>query len=277
VIRTLAELAHREGKTIIFTIHQPRSDIFALFDDLLIFSSGTALYSGTRLNAGKHFKSLGTPCPEDYNMADHLLDIATAKTVQAERSRRKSSFVGGSFTSLLTRRMTGFSGSASSSRPGSTVYANNQDPSEVTVVPRDFQLTAPALNHSNALTSARRISFALPSRRGSFAVKNSGSGGLLLGHVSEGRMATTDDGSSGGLNAEADSVGGTTVNEPNVVESENVFEDGFEVGFNTQMSVLMKRAGRILIRTPTLLMAHIAIAVVLGSTSLMMIVFFILY
>ncbi|KAI8837544.1 hypothetical protein BC829DRAFT_447641 [Chytridium lagenaria] len=40
VVKTLTDLAKVYGKTVIFTIHQPRSDVFTLFDDLLVLASG---------------------------------------------------------------------------------------------------------------------------------------------------------------------------------------------------------------------------------------------
>ncbi|KAJ1548636.1 hypothetical protein HK405_001545, partial [Cladochytrium tenue] len=78
VIKTLAKLAHDQGKTVIFTIHQPRSDVFALFDVVLLLSGGTAIYCGPGADAAGYFKSRDSPCPEGYNIADHLLDLATA-------------------------------------------------------------------------------------------------------------------------------------------------------------------------------------------------------
>ncbi|KAI8843075.1 hypothetical protein BC829DRAFT_446307 [Chytridium lagenaria] len=46
VVKTLADLAKSHGKTVAFTIHQPRSDLFGVFDDLLVLSGGQVLYCG---------------------------------------------------------------------------------------------------------------------------------------------------------------------------------------------------------------------------------------
>ena len=40
LVSTLADLAH-QGRTIVCTIHQPRSDIFQLFDDVMLLSKGS--------------------------------------------------------------------------------------------------------------------------------------------------------------------------------------------------------------------------------------------
>ena len=46
VMQTLKDLA-REGCTVVCSIHQPRSSIFTMFDDLLILSEGKLLYEGS--------------------------------------------------------------------------------------------------------------------------------------------------------------------------------------------------------------------------------------
>ncbi len=76
VMETLESLAHDQGKTIIFTIHQPRSDIFAKFDYLLLLSKGKTLYFGPAAATSDFCRTNGFPCPEGYNIADHLLDYA---------------------------------------------------------------------------------------------------------------------------------------------------------------------------------------------------------
>lgn len=45
VIQALRNVA-RSGRTIISSIHQPSSEVFALFDDLLLLSSGETIYFG---------------------------------------------------------------------------------------------------------------------------------------------------------------------------------------------------------------------------------------
>jgi len=45
VIQTLRNIA-RDGRTVISSIHQPSSEVFALFDDLFLLSSGETVYFG---------------------------------------------------------------------------------------------------------------------------------------------------------------------------------------------------------------------------------------
>ncbi len=65
VMQTLKDLAN-EGKTVVCSIHQPRSSIFSMFDDLLLLSEGQIVYSGPAKGVISHFESLVRPsilCP----------------------------------------------------------------------------------------------------------------------------------------------------------------------------------------------------------------------
>ncbi|KAI9340034.1 P-loop containing nucleoside triphosphate hydrolase protein [Zopfochytrium polystomum] len=72
VIDTLRSLAHTEKRTIVATIHQPSSEIFHLFDDLLLLSEGRIMYHGPAHHAVAYFRRLGYPCPKRSNPADFL-------------------------------------------------------------------------------------------------------------------------------------------------------------------------------------------------------------
>ena len=45
VVQTLRNIAH-DGRTVIASIHQPSSEVFALFDDLFLLSGGQTVYFG---------------------------------------------------------------------------------------------------------------------------------------------------------------------------------------------------------------------------------------
>ena len=74
VVCTLSRLAKDFNRTVIFSIHQPRSNIFSLFDKLLVLSNGRMLYSGEAKNAKEHFAHVAE-CPEGYNTADYIIDL----------------------------------------------------------------------------------------------------------------------------------------------------------------------------------------------------------
>lgn len=44
IIDLLRGFAHNKGKTIIFTIHQPSSDVWALFDNVMLMVEGRFIY-----------------------------------------------------------------------------------------------------------------------------------------------------------------------------------------------------------------------------------------
>lgn len=75
VVRTLKNLA-RKGRTIITTIHQPRSEIWGLFDRITLLSKGKPLYSGKVSKVLQHFAELGHSFPEHVNPADFLIDLS---------------------------------------------------------------------------------------------------------------------------------------------------------------------------------------------------------
>jgi ATP-binding cassette subfamily G (WHITE) protein 1/ATP-binding cassette subfamily G (WHITE) protein 2 len=44
ICQLLQQLAHKHGKTIMSTIHQPSSEAFAYFDRLLLMADGNIVY-----------------------------------------------------------------------------------------------------------------------------------------------------------------------------------------------------------------------------------------
>ena len=62
------------GYTVIASIHQPRSQIISLFDDLILLSEGKMVYNGLNQDAQLFFKECGLVSPENYNIADFYMD-----------------------------------------------------------------------------------------------------------------------------------------------------------------------------------------------------------
>ena len=75
VIDCLIGLSRDFSRVIVFTIHQPRSNIVALFDKLLLLSEGDLVYSGEMMKCNDFFALNGYQCPLGYNIADYLIDI----------------------------------------------------------------------------------------------------------------------------------------------------------------------------------------------------------
>ena len=75
VVECLVNLVKVYNRTVIFTIHQPRSNIVALFDQLVLLAKGRTVYSGPLNSCQPYFDHIGYTCPPGFNIADYLVDL----------------------------------------------------------------------------------------------------------------------------------------------------------------------------------------------------------
>ena len=75
VVECLVNLVKNYNRTVIFTIHQPRSNIVALFDQLILLAKGRTVYSGPFSSCQPYFNNIGYSCPPGFNIADYLVDL----------------------------------------------------------------------------------------------------------------------------------------------------------------------------------------------------------
>nr|XP_004289305.2 PREDICTED: ABC transporter G family member 11-like [Fragaria vesca subsp. vesca] len=73
VMNHIIKLAHHDGTTVVASIHQPSSEVFELFQNLCLLSSGSTVYFGPASQAEQFFASNGFPCPTLRNPSDHYL------------------------------------------------------------------------------------------------------------------------------------------------------------------------------------------------------------
>ncbi|XP_049405675.1 ABC transporter G family member 1-like [Solanum stenotomum] len=73
VMNKIVQLAKQDGRTIVASIHQPSSEVFQLFHNLCLLSSGRIVYFGNISNANEYFALNGFPCPTMRNPSDHYL------------------------------------------------------------------------------------------------------------------------------------------------------------------------------------------------------------
>lgn len=78
LVELMGKLAKR-GRTIIATIHQPNSEIFAMFDKLMILALGRIIYFNSAKDAVQYFDKLGYTCPKQTNPAEHFMKILSAE------------------------------------------------------------------------------------------------------------------------------------------------------------------------------------------------------
>lgn len=80
ILRDLA----RSGRTIVSTIHQPNSDIFEMFDRLMLLAQGKIIYFNEAKHAVGHFDKIGYKCPELSNPADYFMSIMSIESQEVE-------------------------------------------------------------------------------------------------------------------------------------------------------------------------------------------------
>ena len=75
VCQVLKKVA-KAGASVLFTIHQPSSEIFSSFDHLILLHKGRVMYQGAVKDVPDFFAACGHPCPHVYNPADWVVNIA---------------------------------------------------------------------------------------------------------------------------------------------------------------------------------------------------------
>ncbi|CAG8445992.1 21921_t:CDS:10 [Dentiscutata erythropus] len=98
LIQTLKELAKKQRKTIIMVVHQPSSQVFELFDRLLLMADGQVAYFGDSADIVDYLANEGFVCHPNFNPADYMLELlnnptakqklitAHAKSIQSDSS-----------------------------------------------------------------------------------------------------------------------------------------------------------------------------------------------
>ncbi|XP_019222461.1 ATP-binding cassette sub-family G member 8 isoform X2 [Oreochromis niloticus] len=84
LVITLSRLA-RGNRLVLLSVHQPRSDIFQLFDLVVLMSSGSAVYCGAAREMVPYFTALGHPCPRYCNPSDYYVDLISIDRRSPER------------------------------------------------------------------------------------------------------------------------------------------------------------------------------------------------
>lgn len=85
VLRGLAA----EGRTLILTIHQARSDLFRHFGNVLLLArGGKPVYTGPAADMLKYFNQLGHNCPRNTNPADFVMDLITVNLQDQQKEEQ---------------------------------------------------------------------------------------------------------------------------------------------------------------------------------------------
>jgi ABC-2 type transporter len=79
-MKSLKQLAVKDGVTVVSVIHQPRKFIFDLFDSLILLGvGGRMVYHGRTKDAESYFCRLNYFLPAGESMADWLIDISSGR------------------------------------------------------------------------------------------------------------------------------------------------------------------------------------------------------
>uniref|UniRef100_A0A3Q0RQX4 ATP-binding cassette sub-family G member 5 n=1 Tax=Amphilophus citrinellus TaxID=61819 RepID=A0A3Q0RQX4_AMPCI len=84
IVVLLAQLARR-NRIVIVTIHQPRSELFRVFNRIAIMSRGELVFCGPTEDMVDFFSQCGYECPEYCNPFDIYVDFTSVDTRSSER------------------------------------------------------------------------------------------------------------------------------------------------------------------------------------------------
>ena len=73
LVSHLKSIAITNKRCMVCVVHQPAYETFRLFDDVLFLSKGSTVYHGPVDALAQYCKDIGFPCPESYNIADHVM------------------------------------------------------------------------------------------------------------------------------------------------------------------------------------------------------------
>jgi hypothetical protein len=74
----LLKVIASKNSAILCTIHQPSSEVFALFDIVIFMKAGRIFYQGPVDRINTYFSDLDQKCPENYNPADFVMNLSQA-------------------------------------------------------------------------------------------------------------------------------------------------------------------------------------------------------
>ncbi|CAG8479463.1 7736_t:CDS:10 [Diversispora eburnea] len=95
----LKGFAKEQHKTIVMVIHQPSSQVFELFDKLLLMADGHVVYYGERADLVDYLTTQGYKCHPNFNPADYILELlndpkSKQKLIQAYMRHLESDITG---------------------------------------------------------------------------------------------------------------------------------------------------------------------------------------
>ena len=85
-VNLLKDIA-RKGAVVLCTIHQPSSEVFVQFDNVIFMKEGKIMYQGPTAEVKSYFSKRGFECPENYNPSDYVMFVNQTTTTEELDSR----------------------------------------------------------------------------------------------------------------------------------------------------------------------------------------------
>ncbi|BFY98580.1 hypothetical protein BsWGS_01620 [Bradybaena similaris] len=103
IVQTLQKMAAK-GRVILCTIHQPSSELFAMFNQVLLLAEGRVAYMGTSQGALEFFNRNQFPCPRNFNPGDHYILTLAIVPGKEEESRKRTKAICDNYVDSNYRR-----------------------------------------------------------------------------------------------------------------------------------------------------------------------------
>lgn len=87
VVEVITKEARLNNRIVIFTIHQPSTEIFYLFDKLMVMASGRNIYYGRADKGVSYFEKLGYPCNPRMNPAEFFISAVSQQNMKIKALR----------------------------------------------------------------------------------------------------------------------------------------------------------------------------------------------
>ena len=123
------------GRTVLAVIHQPASEVFALFDTLALLAGGATVYFGPADSAADFLASAAQlPVPHNRSAADHLLHAVNADFGDADDVARTIKALLAAYEASPLRAALDESIAAANAAPGPAFGAGHASPSTLAQV-----------------------------------------------------------------------------------------------------------------------------------------------
>ncbi|KAE9404292.1 hypothetical protein BT96DRAFT_973299 [Gymnopus androsaceus JB14] len=262
VVESLVSLAKNYNRTVIFTIHQPRSNIVALFDQLLVLALGRVVYSGEFGRCGDYFARIGKPCPPGFNIADYLIDLTVQSGIDSRSPsptlelssppEEGTNIADGERTGLLSEDGTEL---RTRNRPAS-VSSNSSTTRAYDSIKRKTSQLFEAVSGSSSSSSSTQIQLATKLKYLVDEYKRSD----IANEIQEDKENVRSSAMASTENANGNGNGQL----PDVAVETTLLRGRKRASWGTQFRILSGRAFKNLYRDPALLMAHYLSAVLLA-------------